>query len=117
MYFRKILVLGHDVSEKLPVNLKVLPSLLKGDAVYLLALHRIRNIGRVNLNHVVIAVSLLGQNLQGFGGIAGGDDAVGHFSLDEAGGICIALIGQGDEIAEGRHAVGASCSRIGAGEG
>ena len=115
--FRQILVLGDDVMQQVPVDLEVVPALLKGDAEDLLPfLHR-GHIGRVDADHVVAALALGFQDLQGLRGIARGDDAVGDLPLDEAGGEGVAGIGEGHPVAEGAHPVGAPGSGVGAGQG
>ena len=110
-------VFRHDLAEQLAVDFEIVAALLEGDAEDLLALLRLGHVGRVDLHDVVGAVALAFEQLQGFGRIAGGDDAVGDLALDDPRGGHVAGLGQGDPVAEGAHAVGAPCPRVGAGEG
>ena len=55
---RKLPVLRDNILQKVPVDLQVVMSLLKGDAEYLLALQGLRLIVRINLDDIVITVFL-----------------------------------------------------------
>ena len=67
------------------------PTLLEGDAEDVLVLLGGGGVIRVDLDHVVAALFLAFQNLQGLGGVAGGDDAVGDLGLE--------VLGRGDTAA------------------
>ena len=114
---RQILGLRHDIREQLPVDFKVVAALFEGDAEHLLALLHFGHVVGIDLNDVVVALALLLQDLQGFGLIAGGDDAVGHFPLDHLGGGHVAHVAQGNPVAEGAHTVCAAGTGISAGQG
>ena len=115
--FRQGLIFGNDLVQKGVIDLKVVSALLKGDAEDLLVLLLLRHIVGVDLHNVIIPVSLGFENFQGLRLVAGGDNAVGHFPLDEGGGGHIAHVGEGHPVTEGAHAVGASGSGVGAGQG
>ena len=99
------------------VDLQLVAALLKGDAEHILVLHRGGDIVGVDLHHIVAALTLLLQDLQGLVGIAGGDDAVGHLPLQQQSGFLVAHIGQGSPVAIGGHPVRATGSGIGRGQG
>ncbi len=113
-FFGNLSLIRHHMGEQFFVDLQLIAPLLEGDAEHLFSLQRIRYIVRVNLDHIVVPFFLLPQQIQRFLRIAGSDDAVGHFSFDQSGGICVTDIGEGDEIAEGRHTVSAPCPCISA---
>ena len=71
---------------------------------------------RVDLDDIVGTLFFAHEKFQSFLVVARGNDAIGDFSLDESGRRLVADIGEGDEVTEGRHAVGASGSGIGAGQ-
>ena len=103
---------GHHVGEKFVIDVQLVASLLKSDAVDLLSLQRSRYIIRIDLDYIVISFFLLFQDLQRFVRISGSDDSVGYFALDQLRGICVADVGKSDKISERGHAVSASGSCV-----
>ena len=79
-------------------------------------LHGVGLVVRVDGDHVVVALFLAGKDLQGFRLVARGNDAVGDFVLDELCGGDITDLGEGDPVAERRHAIGTAGAGIGAGQ-
>ena len=112
----QLLVLGDNILEQCAVDLKVVATLLKGDAVDLLMLDRIGNIIGVDLYDIVVAFSLGFEDLERLGLIAGGDDAVTYLALDHLRGGNVTDVAQRDPVAEGAHTVGTACARVSAGE-
>ena len=112
------LILGDPVVQHgVGVDDQLVAALLEGDAVHLLVLDGSGLIGGVDGNHVVVALLFAGQNGQCLRLVARGDDAVGHFVLDQLCGGYIADVRQGDPVAEGGHAVCAAGAGIGASQG
>ena len=114
--FRDVLVLGDDVVQHRHVDVQLVSALLEGDAEDLLALHRIRTVSRVDLDHVVVSVLFLLQDLQCLRLISRSDHAVGDLALDQLRGGDVAGIRQGNEVAEAGHTVRAAGTGIGAGQ-
>ena len=114
--FRQVLVGGHHVPQQLRVDFEIVAALLKGDAEHLLALLRIGHEIGIDLHDVVIALALGFEDLQRFGLVAGGDDAVGHLALDHLRGGHVAHVAERHPVAEGAHAVGAAGAGVGAGQ-
>ena len=56
--FRQILVLCHNIIEEIRTDMKLISALLEGDTEDLLLLDRIRDISRIDLNHIVISLLL-----------------------------------------------------------
>ena len=115
-FLTQLFILCYDIRDQLIIDCQLLTALLKGHAVHLFTLDGIRNVIRVDLDHVVVSFFLLMKDLQSLLGIARSDDPVGNLSFDQKSGIFIAGIGKGDEISEGRHTVCASGSRVGTGQ-
>ncbi len=113
----QVVILGDDVGEQRLVDLEVVAALLEGDAEHVLVLLGSGDIVRVDLHHVVVALLLGFEDLQGLVGIAGGDDAVGDLVLEVLGGGGVAHVGQGRPVAVGAQPVGAPGPDIGAGNG
>ena len=102
---RNILVGCNDILEDLVVDLKFISSLFECDTEDLFVLKRLRHIALIDLDNVIVSVLLALQDLKRLLSIAGGDNAVGDFPLDD---LCcgrITDIGEGNEIAEGAHSV------------
>ena len=112
-----ILVLRDDVGEQVLVDLEVVAALLEGDAENVLVLLGSGDIVRVDLHHVVVALLLGLQDLQGLVGITGGNDAVGDLVLQVPGGGGVAHIGEGRPVAVRAQAVGAPGTDVGTGDG
>ena len=106
---------GYVLEERGVVQLYLVASLLEGDAKDLLAFDGRGLVRRVNLDDVVGALAFLAQNLQGFLCVAGRNDAVAHFALDDEGRCLVAGVAQGDEVAVAAHAVGSAGTGIGTG--
>ena len=106
------MILRHDVLKHGSIDHNVVSSLLKGHTENLLVLYGSRNIVRIHLKDAVIALLLRLQNLQCLVVIAGCNDAVRYLTLNQLRRAGITLVGKGDEIAKGAHAVRASCSCI-----
>ena len=115
--FGEVLVFGDDIAHHFVVNDQLVASLLEGHAVDLLALDGIGNIILVHPDDAIGAFSLGFEDFEGFGFIAGGDHAVGHFALNHLRGGNVAYVGQRDEIAVAGHSVRAARLGIGAGKG
>ena len=113
----QVVVLGHDVGEQGLIDFEVVAALLEGDAEDVLVLLGSGDIVRVDLNHVVVALLLGFEDLQGLVGIAGGNDAVGDLILEVLRSGGIAHIGQGRPVAVRAQPVGAPGPDIGAGNG
>ena len=114
---RQLLVVGDDVVQQRLVDGEVVAALLKGDAEHVLVLHLPGHIIRVDLHHVVAALALGLQDLQGLVGVAGGNHSVGHLQGQIAGGGGVAHVGQGGPVAVGAQPVGPPGPHIGAGDG
>ena len=112
----ELLVLAQDVCEGLIGHLVLVATLLEGHTEYLLVLDRIRAVARVDLDDVIVALLLRLQDLECLLRIVRGNDAIGHFAVDDAGGRRITGIRQRDEVAIRRHTIDATCSRIRAGK-
>ena len=118
-----LLLLGHGLVLSDPVGQhgvgvdgQLVAALLEGDAVDLLVLHGVRLVGRVDGDHVVIALLLSGEDGQCLRLIARGDDAVRYFVLDELCSRHIADVGEGDPVAEGGHPVRTAGAGISTGQ-
>ena len=95
----EVLVLRGDVGEEVvAVQLDFVAPLLEGDAEDVFVLNGRGLVCRVYLDDVVRALALALQYLQGFRGVARGNDAVGHFAVDEGGRLRIAHVAQGNEV-------------------
>ena len=112
--FRDILVVRHHIGEHGFVDFDLIAALLKRDTVYILALHRSRLIVRVDLHHIVVALTLRLEDFQRFVGITGGDDAVGYLAGQQRRGFFVADVGQRRPVAIGGHAVCTACACISA---
>ena len=111
---REVLVCRGDVGEEcIVVEVDLVASLLEGDAIDHLALDRSRTIGGVHLNDTIGALALGLQDLECLGFVARGDDTIADLAVDQTGGSNVAHIGEGDEVAERRHAVGTTSPHIG----
>ena len=86
---RQGLVLRDDILQQRGADLKVVPALLKGDAEDVFVLDGLGDVGGVDLNHIVAALALGAQDLQGLVGVAGRDDAVGDLQGQIAGGLLV----------------------------
>ena len=115
-FLRQVVILGHNILQQVFVNDEFVPSLLEGNAEDLLPLHRGGTVGRIDDHNVVVALLLSLQQLQGFFRVAGGDNAVGHFRLNEPGGAFIAHVAKGNPVPEGGHPIRTPCPGIGAGQ-
>ena len=113
----QLFVIGHDVGKQGVIYDQLVTALFKGDAEDLFLLDRRRYKSGIDLEDAVAAFFLLAENLKSFLGIIGSDDTVGDLSGNQACCTGVTGIGQGNEITEGRHSVGASCSGIGTGDG
>ena len=114
LLFGHVLVLGDPVVQHgVGVDDQLVAALLKGDAVHLLVLDGSGLVGRVDGDHVVVALFLAGQDSQCLRLVARGDDAVGHLVLDQPCGGHIADVRKGDPVAKGGHAVRTACTGIG----
>ena len=113
----QIFVLCYNIREQLAVDFKIVSSLLKGDAKNLFGFLNNRNVIGVDLNDVVVALSLALENFKCFGLVAGSDNAVGYLALDEECGGNVANVREGYPVAKGAHTVGAARSCIGASQG
>ena len=114
--FRQILVFRDDVLEERRVDFAVVSLLLEGHAKHLLPLERLRNVGGIDLDHVVRAVPLRFQNLKSAVRIARRDDAVRNLAFDEFRRRHVANVRQCHEIPERTHPVRAARSRVCTGE-
>ena len=110
-------VFRDDAGEKVRADFVLVPALLEGDAEHVLVLLGGGDVGRVDLNHVVAALLLGLQNLQGLRRIAGGDDAVGDLGLEVVRRRRVAHVGEGRPVAVGAQAVRPPGPDIGAGDG
>ena len=108
----ELLILAHDVCEGLIGHLILVTTLLEGHTEYLLVLDRIRAVARVDLDDVIVTLLLRLQDLECFLRIVRGNDAIGHFAVDDACGRRITGIRQGDEVTVRRHTIDTTCSRI-----
>ena len=113
----QLFVIGHDVGKKGVVYDQLVTALFKSDAEDLFLFDRRRYKIRIDLKDAVAALFLFFVYLKSFLCIIGGDDTVGDFSGNQACGAGVTGIGQGNEITEGGHSVGASCSGVSAGDG
>ena len=77
-----ILVCGYEIGKKLLVDLKIVSSLLEGNAVNLLALLSGGNVVGIDLYDIVIALALCLEDLKCLGLVAGSDDTVGYLALE-----------------------------------
>ena len=105
---RQVVVLRRDILEAVFRDGDVVALLLEGDAEDLLALELCRLIGGIHLQDQVRALALRLEDLEGLWRIRRRNDAVGDLALEEGSRLGIALVGQGDEIAVGAHAVRAA---------
>ena len=99
------------------VETDLVAALFEGDAEALLGLYGSRTIGGVHLDDIVRALTLVLQDLDGFGGVVGGNDAVADLALQQQGRGGVAGVGEGHEVAVGRHTVGTTSTGIGTGNG
>ena len=113
----QVVVLGHDVGEQGLIDFEVVAALLEGDAEDVLVLLGSGDVVRVDFNHIVVALLLGFEDLQGLVGIAGGNDAVGDLILEVLRSGGIAHIGQGRPVAVRAQPVGTPGPDIGAGNG
>lgn len=110
-------LLAHNVGEEGFVNLDVIPTLLECDAVDLARLNGGGDKAGVHLEDTVLAALFLLEHLEGLGLIVGRDDAIRDFASDDAGCLVVALVRQSNDVAKRRHAVRASSTSIGRGQG
>ena len=115
--FGQILIFGHNVRKQLTVDFKIISPLFKGDAKYLLGLLNGRNIIGVDLNDVVIALSLALENFKCLGLVAGSDNAIRNLALNKERSGDVANVGEGYPVAKGAHTVGAARSCVGTSQG
>ena len=112
------LVFGYDVAQHcVGVDQQVLAALLEGHAEHGAAVQLVGHIAGVDGNDRVIALLLGFQHGQCLIGVAGGDDAVGHFLFDQQRSGQVAHVRQGNPVAKAGHPVGAAGAGIGAGQG
>ena len=89
----KGLVLCGDVLEEgIVVELDLVAALFEGDAEDLLALDGLRHVVRVNLDHIISSLAFVLQDLDGLGGIVGGNHTVRNLALQNLGGHSVAGI-------------------------
>jgi len=112
-----ILILCHDICEKLAVDLEIISALLEGDAVDLLMLYGCGNVIGIDLYDIVSTLSLGLEDLKRLGLIAGSDDTVGNLTLDKASCGHVANVGKSHPVTEGAHSVRTAGSCISAGKG
>ena len=110
-----ILVLRHDLVQKVGRDLVVVVALLEGDAEDILLLDRCTLVVRIDLDDVVLAALLGVQDLERLVRIARGDDTVAHLMLEVLCGALVADIGKCCPVSVRAHAVGAAGADIGAG--
>ena len=112
----KGLVLRGDILKQgRVVELDFVAALLEGDAIDLLALDGLRFVCRVNLDDIVGSLALVLQNLDGLGGVVGGNDAVRDLALQQQGRCGITGVAQGNEVAVRRHTVSTAGTGVCAG--
>ena len=87
-------------------------TLLEGDAEYVTALNGLGLVVCVDLDDVVTALTLGLEDGQSFVSVAGCDDAVGHLDCQQACGVCVALVGQGNPVAVRAQTVGTACTCV-----
>ena len=75
-----ILIVRDNILQHICIYFYLIASLLKGNAVYILLLYRIRLIAWVNFNNIIIALAFALQNLQCFVRVAGRNYTVGHLT-------------------------------------
>ena len=115
---REVLVDGRNVLEECRViQFHFVPALFECHAEHLFTLDRCRGVVRVNLYDVVSSLAFVSENLECFLCVAGCNDAVAHFALDDEGCCFVASVAQGNEVAVAAHAVGTASSGISTGDG
>ena len=78
------LVLRRDVLEEgIVVELDLIAALLEGDAEHLLALDGLWHVAGVYLNHIIGALALVLQYLNGLRGVVRGNHTVAHLALQQ----------------------------------
>ena len=112
--FRNIFVFCYQFAQEFLIDRHLVSALLERDPENLLSLDRIRLVGRIDLDDIIIPFFLGFEDLQCFRLVSRCDDAVRNLSLDHVGRIYIADVGQGNKVAEGRHPVSTSGSGISA---
>ena len=114
--WRECLVLGRHILEKcIVVELDLVTSLLEGDAEYLLTLNRLRHIGRINLDDVVGALTLVLQDLDSLWGEVGCYHTIAYLALQQLGCCSVAGIRECHKVTIARHAVCATGTCISTG--
>jgi len=94
----------------------VVAALFEGHAVDGAGFAGRRGVGRVHSEDEVFAALFLGEDVEGGGGVGWGDNTVGDFAGDDLGGGFVDFVGEGNEVAEGGHAVGAASAGVGLGK-
>ena len=110
--FRQFLIGGNHIFQQMLTNLKIITALLKGNAEYLLAFLRIRNIVRVNLYNIVAALTLILQNSQSLIGISGSNHAVRNLRSNQGCGQFVTNIAECNPVTKGAHTVGTTGAHI-----
>ena len=113
----KFLVLRDDILEAVLRDGDVVALLLEGHAEDGLRFLFSRAVSRIHLDDEIAALALRLEDFERRFGIGGRDDAVGDFALQEGGSLGVARVGEGDEIAVGRHAIGAARAYVGGRDG
>ena len=112
--FGQLFVFGDNIFKRAFVDFQLVAALFKGHAEHVFVLNGGGDIVFVNRNDVVSAFAFRFQNFKCFVGVAGGNDAVGHFALNQLCGGHVADVGKRNPVAERGHSVGAARSRVSA---
>ena len=108
---------GHILEEGIVVEFDLVTALLKGDAEHLLALDRLRHVGRINLNHIIGTLALILQDLDSLRGEVWGDHTVAYFTLQQFGGGGVAGVRERHKVTVTRHTVSTTGTGVGTGDG
>ena len=111
------LVLSHDILQhRLVGDIQILAALFKGHAEHGASLQRLRLVVNVDLDDGVVALLLALQHFQRVSVVAGGNDAVGDFMLNQLCSAQIADVRQRDPVTKAGHTVRAAGAGVGTGQ-
>ena len=111
-----LVLCGHILEEGIVVELDLVATLFESDAETLLRLDGSGLVARVDLNHIIGALALVLQYLDGLRRIVGSNHTVAHLTLQQLGCCGVAGVREGHEVTVARHTVGTAGSGIGAGD-
>ena len=99
-FLSKFFILCNNIGDQLIINSKFLTTLLKSNAKYLFVFQRFRNIILINLDHIIVALFLLFQDLKCFLCVSRRDNSVRNLPLDQHCRILVTYIRKRNKITE-----------------